>query len=159
DSLASVADGIAASFPRLSSDAPAVLNALYRDRFPDLEVLLHYSGREFRYPSSNQLHAPSGPGPVQGILRRGQDLSFLCYRTTEKGDVTVSAPLTPELLDGLMPSLGRIVVNYAVAGGSLPPVQNQFDREVLWFARDPVPFFFQNPQGGLTKFVGVIGVQ
>jgi sigma-B regulation protein RsbU (phosphoserine phosphatase) len=147
DSLDTAAESIVRTAP---ADRPAVVRRMtelfYSEHNPGLEILVRDGGNTIRYPADGSLPLPhEGWRQTRGVLLRDGQYYAWSHRKTKTGDVTITAPLTGELLTGLVPNLG--VVDFLESRGgpairasrnrSLPPPMNRFDREVRWFATIP----------------------
>jgi len=111
DSLASVAESVARTDPE---SRPAVMeravDLFYRDRFPGIEVLLREAGgRQIRYPEGAMPPAPlPGWEATSGVLAREGRFYLWSYAKTSAGDITITAPVTRDLLASLVPNLGLV---------------------------------------------------
>ncbi len=149
DGLADAAQSIVRTDPR---SRPAVIKAMidlfYEDRYPGIEVLMRDGDRVVRYPETSAIPAPhDGWTNTRGPLMRDKRFYVWSYTKTATGDITITAPLTREFLEALVPSLG--VVNFGesfdiqarftgtAASGRLPEAVNRFDDEIFWFATIP----------------------
>jgi sigma-B regulation protein RsbU (phosphoserine phosphatase) len=136
-----------------SSAAERRIDPVYRNRYPGLAVLLREPKRESGYPPDAVLPAPaSGWGNVQGVIRRGDQFYLWSHQQTPTGDVTITAPLTPEFLSALAPHIGQVgfgtlpggrgqslsqTPSGTVPASRLPAPFDFFDPEVRWFAAVP----------------------
>ena len=136
-----------------SGAAERRIDPVFRNRYPGLAVLLRESSRETRYPPDAVLPAPAaGWGTVQGVIRRGDQFYLWNHQQTPAGDVTITAPLTPEFLSALAPHLGQVGFGTlsgvpgqrlsltppgTVPASRLPAPFDFFDPEVRWFAAVP----------------------
>ena len=164
EGLQSAAESVIRSRPQ---DRPAVIEAMtdlfYEERYPGITILMRDGARTVRHPQISTLTAPPGDWPdSSGILRR-ENLFFLwSYTKMPGGDITITAPLTREILGGLVPNLG--VVNFleemrrgrqlvGTTGGELPPALSRFDGEISWFATLPTTDWSrpQRPSGALLQ--------
>ena len=154
DTLTSIADSVARSDPE---SRPAVMertvDLFLRDRYPGIECLLRESGgRQIRYPEGATPPAPlPGWEPTSGVLAREGRFYLWSYVKTSTGDITMTAPVTRDLLASLVPNLGLVDAGKTVNGtvatveqardltatGSLPPATNLIDPDVVWFATLP----------------------
>ena len=129
------------------------INPGLRDRYPGLAVLLREAGSEIRFPPDALLPSPPASwGNVQGIVRRLDQYYLWSHQQTPTGDVTITAPLTPEFLSALAPHIGQIGFGTlagvsgqrlsltppgSVPASRLPAPFDFFDPEVRWFAKMP----------------------
>jgi sigma-B regulation protein RsbU (phosphoserine phosphatase) len=148
DVLQSAADSIAQTAP---AARPALIERMielfYRERYPGIEVLVRDSGKLIRYPNDSIMPEPlDGRNPTHGVLQRDGRFYMWCYEKTPSGDITITVPLTSELLAGLVPDLG--VVDFVNLRARRPPstraavrrvpdAVNRFDREFQAFALIP----------------------
>jgi sigma-B regulation protein RsbU (phosphoserine phosphatase) len=151
ESLESAAQSVVRTVP---ADRPAVMEGMvklfYQDRFPGIEILAYNGSRPIRYPATATLPQPASAWQsTRGVLLRGDRFYLWAFIKSPNGDVTVVAPLTSELLGGLVPNLGlvdfqesdpggRARISVATNAGNLPPRANRFDYEFLWFATLPM---------------------
>jgi phosphoserine phosphatase RsbU/P len=151
ESLDSAAQSVVRTAP---ADRPGVMEGMvklfYQDRFPGIEILAYSGARPIRYPANATLPQPAAAWQsTRGVLLRGDRFYLWAFVKSPTGDVTVVAPLTGELLGGLVPNLGlvdfqesdpggRARISVATNAGSLPPRANRFDYEFLWFATLPM---------------------
>jgi phosphoserine phosphatase RsbU/P len=170
DVLQSAADSIAQTAP---AARPALIERMielfYRERYPGIEVLVRDfqprpsgrgsapdnvpSGRGsasanlIRYPGDIVWPEPrDGWKPTHGVLQRDGRFYMWCYEKTPSGDITITAPLTSEVLAGLVPDLGVVDFVDLRARRSqstrttvrrIPEAVNRFDREFQGFALIP----------------------
>lgn len=141
----------------------------YTKRFPGLEILIR-DKREIRLPPTAGITAPpAGWGNVGGVVTRDGALFAWAHAAAENREVTLTAPLHPEVLSGLVPLLGEVSYMTLVegkknqrAGGprfmvegkemaphpgrapdALPPPVNRFDIPVDWFTLVPAAVWDQ----------------
>jgi phosphoserine phosphatase RsbU/P len=129
-------------------DRPAVIQAMidlfYESRYPGIELLLRETGRQTLYPKGSTLTAPAAASSSDnGMLLRGNRFYLWSYTKIPDGDITITAPLTPQILASLVPDLGAVdflegrgrgAPLVGTSGGRLPPALNRFDGEIFWFA-------------------------
>jgi sigma-B regulation protein RsbU (phosphoserine phosphatase) len=134
-----------------SAARPALIERMielfYRQRYPGIEVLVRDSGKLIRYPGNIVWPEPrAGWSSTHGVLQRDGRFYMWCYNKTPTGDITITAPLTGEVLAGLVPDLG--VVDFfesqtnrarssTTAARRVPDPVNRFDTEFLWHAEIP----------------------
>jgi phosphoserine phosphatase RsbU/P len=145
EGLDSAAQSVLLTHPQ---DRPAVIQAMidlfYESRYPGIEVLLREPGRETRYPKASTLTAPAvASSSENGMLLRGNRFYLWSYTKSPGGDITITAPLTPQILATLVPDLGAVdfleergrgAPLVGTSGGRLPPALNSLDGEIFWFA-------------------------
>jgi len=172
DALAGLADAIARTDPE---SRPAVMERTidlsYRNSYPGIEVLLREAGgRQIRYPEGAAAPAPlPGWQPTKGVLARDGRFYLWSYCKTSSGDITITAPVTQQLLDGLVPNLGLVDAGATpngpvarveqardfTAAGALPPAANRLDADVVWFATLPSADWSHPGKGGDGFFIAV----
>ena len=117
----------------------------YKEHHPGLEILVRDRGKRIRYPDDGTLPEPSGEWQeTHGVLRRNGEFFAWSHHRTPTGDVTVTAPLTSDVLASLVPNLG--VVDFVETSGAghrrssraAPPQVNRFDMEVIPILDMPV---------------------
>jgi sigma-B regulation protein RsbU (phosphoserine phosphatase) len=139
---------------RWIEEAPRVAQLLERAGDAGVEMLLRVPAREFRFPPKNGLPASGAGRPsARGIVLLDGRPYLWSHVRSEAGTVTISQPLTRELLAGLAPALGvidlaeappssgfravRVIRTGPAPSRVLPPAYNRFDSEVRWFATIP----------------------
>jgi sigma-B regulation protein RsbU (phosphoserine phosphatase) len=172
DSFATITDSVVhtdqASRPPVME---RTIDLFYRQRYPEIEILLRESGREIRYPEGTTMPAPlNGWKPNSGVVVRGGRFYIWSYAKTPSGDVTVAAPLDSSFLAGLVPKLGLVDVGQTssprpgaameeergiAATRSLPPARSRFDPEVIWYATLPADDWSHPGQPGQPLFIAV----
>jgi sigma-B regulation protein RsbU (phosphoserine phosphatase) len=135
---------------RMAELAPRIAEVLGRGSSAGLEILGRGNKARFRYPPDSSLvDPPEGWETTRGVLIRGTRPYLWSFSKSASSSLTVTMPLTRELLASLVPGLG--VVDFGASNGSspvradtdgtavrtLPPAAFSFDREVLWFATVP----------------------
>ncbi|MGH9558600.1 MAG: PP2C family protein-serine/threonine phosphatase, partial [Bryobacteraceae bacterium] len=135
-----------------AADRPMLIQGMmslfYQERYPGIEVLLRDSGRTVKYPQNSSLPAPAAGWPqTRGVLLRDGHFYLWCYQPLSTGDITITAPLTREFLNALVPNLGIVDfgedpsnpkrLTASGAFGRMPPAYNRFDIEFLWWAIEP----------------------
>jgi phosphoserine phosphatase RsbU/P len=140
-SLDTAAESIVRSAPADRSVVVRRMTELfYREHYPGIEVLVRDGGKLIRYPDDGTLPEPrDGWKETRGVLLRDGRFYAWSHRKTKTGDVTITAPLSGEVLAGLVPSLGGVTIFEEslarspkfVTHGSLPKPVNRFDAEVL----------------------------
>ena len=148
DVLQSAADSIAQTPPAARPGLiERMIELFYRQRYPGIEVLVRDSGKLLRYPGDIVVPEPrDGWNSTHGVLQRAGRFYMWCYEKTSSGDITITAPLTGDVLAGLVPDLG--VVDFVDLGAKraqstrttarrVPDAVNRFDREFQAFALIP----------------------
>ncbi len=149
-SLDSAAESIVRSSP---ADRPILMRRMtelfYSEHYPGLQVLVREGGKLIRYPDNGTLPEPrAGWKETRGVLLRDGQFYAWSHRKTNTGDVTVTAPLTGDVLAGLVPNLGVVnileslggvpkLVTHGSGGRTVPKPVNRFDVEVLMNADLP----------------------
>jgi sigma-B regulation protein RsbU (phosphoserine phosphatase) len=137
-SLDSAADSLVRTAP---PDRPLVMQRMaelfYAENNPGIEILIREGGKLIRYPDDGTLPPPKGWKETRGVLLRDGKYYIWSHRKTETGDVTVTAPLTADLLAGLVPNLGVVNILEPSTGnpkfaahGTVPKPVNRFDAGV-----------------------------
>jgi phosphoserine phosphatase RsbU/P len=151
DSLDEEAKSIVRTAP---ADRPLVMRRMtemfYSEHYPGLEILLRENGKKVRYPDDSTLPEPrQGWKETRGVLFRDGQYYAWSHHNTTTGDVTITAPLSGEVLAGLAPNLivmdSRELLGKALKHGArgsatrtLPPPVNRFDLDLAPFADIPV---------------------
>jgi sigma-B regulation protein RsbU (phosphoserine phosphatase) len=150
ENLVSASDSILRTPPEARSALiERMIELFYRQRYPGIEVLVRDGKQTLRYPNDATLADPKpGWNSTHGVLEKDRRFYLWSYEKLPAGDITITVPLTPEYLAGLVPDLGVIDFGESATTrarfGSLPtkvgrvpdPV-NQFDREYQWSAVIP----------------------
>ena len=84
-----------------------MLDMMYKDRFQGLQVVVREGGTVVKYPEDQSI-VPPPPGwqNVSGIVHHEGQFYGWAHRSTDAGDVTVSAPFSHQYLANLVPELG-----------------------------------------------------
>jgi sigma-B regulation protein RsbU (phosphoserine phosphatase) len=127
-----------------------MVDLFYLERYPGIEVLVREGGRVIQYPQNGLPPAPpAGWGDASGLLMRDGHFYVWSHNLTPMGDITVTAPLTREMLAGLVPNLGMVdllessrgqgaAAGGSASGGKIPAAVNRLDNEFSWYATIPV---------------------
>jgi sigma-B regulation protein RsbU (phosphoserine phosphatase) len=163
-SLQTISNGVTQAEP---SARPEVMRRMaeliYKERFPDLEMVLNTRGVFQHYPSDSTLEPPPAAwDSISGVVMKDGRYYGWSHARLPDGGFTVVVPLSREYLANLVPNLGVVQfrllrqasgrtsfklgnrsVEVQSEGGSdvtesLPPPANQFDIEVRWSALVPV---------------------
>lgn len=157
DAAAAVLTGAAGG----SSEPTTRLFSLLNSRFPGIEYLVTRPGQaEVRLPADSTLTAPPNVQEhVSGVLVKDGLLYAWAHHHSERGSVTVLAPLTRAYLADLIPGLGAITLVDMPADGmrmklhdraaedsplelfstrGVPAPVNFLDLQVLWGTELPV---------------------
>jgi sigma-B regulation protein RsbU (phosphoserine phosphatase) len=148
DVLQSAAESIAQTAPAARPGLiERMIELFYRERYPGIEVLVRDSGKLIRYPGNIVLPEPrDGWTPTRGVLQRNGQFYIWCYNQIPAGDITITAPLTGDVLAGLVPNLGVVdffqsqtnrAQSSGIAGRHVPEAVNRFDAEFLGLAVIP----------------------
>jgi sigma-B regulation protein RsbU (phosphoserine phosphatase) len=148
-----------------AQDAQTALNRalpMLRHGFPEFQMLA--TGEQtFRYPPDNTLTAPPEPWKnASGLITRkdGKTNHLYAWAHSEQGgnEVTILAPITAELLSGLVPGIGDVTfLNYTERPKTshVPAAVNGLDFAVSFPYPEFVPSW-ENPQGQLQKLYFVV---
>jgi sigma-B regulation protein RsbU (phosphoserine phosphatase) len=123
-----------------------------RRSFPDFEIL-STGENPFRYPEASTLTAPPEPWKnTTGLVtrREGGSDRLYAWAHAERGanEITILAPVTHELLTGLVPGMGEVnFIDFMSRSREslLPKPANMFDLHVRW----PYPVYiasWESPQ-------------
>ncbi|MDQ6663764.1 MAG: PP2C family protein-serine/threonine phosphatase [Acidobacteriota bacterium] len=153
--------------PQNRADVVRGMGPFLRGRLPDLGILIH--GREdFRYPPNSAVPTPP-PGwkDYCGLVFKDGLYYGFTHVSTGPSQVVMLAPVTRELLSGLIPNLGDVVLaNTADAATELSPKHhgkylsrpyNSFDRRVAW--GNPVTVAYWDDPGKTKTAVLVVGTR
>jgi phosphoserine phosphatase RsbU/P len=124
---------------------------MLRHGFPKFEMLVT-GEQEFRYPPDSTLTSPPEPWKnASGLITRqdGDTEHLFAWAHSEQGgnEVTILAPITPELLSSLVPGIGDITFpGYTLrsAKSHVPPAMNGLDLGVTFLYPEFVPSW-ENP--------------
>ena len=152
----------------LALEPPAArkIDSVSRNRYPGIAVLLREAGRESRYPQEAELPAPSDAwANTSGVVQRQGQFYLWSHQKTPAGDITATAPLTREYLNGLAPNIGQIgfgtltgaqLLSQAPPGtvpaSKVPAPFDILDPEVRWFAAIPAADW-ENPGERSTPLI------
>jgi sigma-B regulation protein RsbU (phosphoserine phosphatase) len=126
-----------------ATDRQAVVRRMaelfYSEHYPGLEILVRQGGKSIRYPEEGQMPGPhSSWKQARGVLLRNGQYYAWSHRRTETGDVTITAPLTGDVLAKLVPNLGGVTIFESLSGvpkfvthGAVPKPVNRFDVEAI----------------------------
>ncbi len=168
-SLRNTAEFLLSATETRRSEALREMAEHYSKRFPGLEILIQ-DKREIRLPPTATITAPPpGWGNIGGVVIRDGALFAWAHAAAENREVTLAAPLHPEVLSGLVPFLGEVTYMTLAEGGTarraggsrfmmegkelaphpgrapdaLPPPVNRFDIAVDWFTLAPAAVWDQ----------------
>jgi sigma-B regulation protein RsbU (phosphoserine phosphatase) len=135
---------------------------MLRRGFPQFEMLAT-GEQEFRYPPDSMLAAPPEPWKnASGLItRRGGNTEHLyAWAHSEQGgnEVTILAPITAELLSGLVPGIGDITFpgyTQRSAKSHVPAAANALDFGLSFLYPVFVPSW-ENPQASPQKLYFVV---
>jgi sigma-B regulation protein RsbU (phosphoserine phosphatase) len=115
---------------------------LIRSRFPEFELLIRGDG-EVHYPAGSQLQPPPAAWEnANGLIMRDGRIHAWTHLTVDGTEVTIVAPITHELLAGLVPGLGEINFLNGLArerGSAIPAAANSLDFQVNMLYPLPIP--------------------
>jgi phosphoserine phosphatase RsbU/P len=135
-------------------------------RFPRFDLLIQ-GKTETRYPADSTLQPPPGEWPQDsGLIVKDKRVYAWVHERFNQNEITLVAPLTHELLTGLIPGIGDVdLLPYTrqTTHSALPPKKNPLDMEISF--PYPVPLESWNsphetPEGYLfvdTRFSAVLG--
>jgi sigma-B regulation protein RsbU (phosphoserine phosphatase) len=116
---------------------------MLRTTFPRFEIL-STGANAFRYPPDSNLDAPPESWKnAAGLIRKGKERQLYAWAHSERNgnEVTILAPVTPELLNNLVRGLGGIFIGtVGRPPESAPPRPvSMFDLHVRWLYPMYVP--------------------
>jgi sigma-B regulation protein RsbU (phosphoserine phosphatase) len=126
---------------------------MLQSTFPGFEIL-STGANTFRFPEDSKLDSPPEPWKnASGLITKGKGKDRLIYAWAHaernNNEVTILAPVTHQLLNGLVRGLGDVNF-YEIMGRSdapnLPRPLNALDLHVTWFYPVYVPAW-ESPQG------------
>ncbi len=126
--LIDAAQGLAATPAGSLGDRLRWIGPYLRDRHPGLEMLVRRGGAQWRYPEEARLAPPPrGWGDSAGPLLKDGALYLWAHSVKGPAEVTLLAPLDPEILARLSPGVGdvSIIAPAAPAGGRRPRIVYQ----------------------------------
>ena len=84
-----------------------MLDMMYKERFQGLQVVVRESGQVVKYPEDQAIVPPPPEWKdVSGVVYHDGNFYGWAHRSTDLGDITVSAPFSRQYLADLMPDLG-----------------------------------------------------
>jgi sigma-B regulation protein RsbU (phosphoserine phosphatase) len=134
-----------------------------RRSFPNFEMLAK-GEQEFRYPEDSKLTSPPEPWKnTSGLItKRDADgkerLYAWAHSEQASNEITVLAPITNELLIGLVPGIGDVnFMHYTERAekSPVPPPMNAFDSAVTYLNPVYVPSW-ENPKAPPQKLLFVV---
>ncbi len=161
DGLMGAARALVATPPDTRENPARRLASFYQDRYPGLELFVR-NGREWRFPEDASITAPPpGHAETAGVLRKAGQSYLWANARRGSAVAVVMAPLTREVLSGLVPNLGDVSLvrmTPAASGGAqtqnrvastpapaqvpqIPPAANWLDAEVAWWNIIPAPLW------------------
>jgi sigma-B regulation protein RsbU (phosphoserine phosphatase) len=121
------------------------LVSYFRDRYPDLELLVR-DGGNWQHPPAPPLAAPRpGHAVTNGLVLKDGRPYLWAHAVRGSAEAVILAPLTRRLLDSLIPDLGEVTfvggqppAPLLARGGGIPPAANRLDIAVRWVSLVPV---------------------
>jgi phosphoserine phosphatase RsbU/P len=156
---------------RLPGGDPALfvqrIAPLIQTRFPAFDLLVQGSA-ETRYPRDSTLKPPPTEWPADsGLIVKNKHVYAWVHERSKENEITLLAPLTHDVLTGLIPGLGDVdLVPYTVhtTESRRPPKQNPLDMEIHFVYPVPLESWesprASPPPGYLlvdTRFSAVLG--
>ena len=145
---------------RREASVERMFDVYYKERFQGIAVVVREGDTVITYPKDLTIQAPpKGWGDVSGVVLDGGSLFGWAHRITPTGDITVTAPFSPEYLASLLPKLGVFdLVPFDVDEDSsrspqkakasrrrgfrtparLLPSVNSLDTELTWYGSVPI---------------------
>ena len=130
-------------------DRPQMLRWLaphFHQQYPGLELLVH-DRREWRVPPEFNAAAPGAAhGTTTGLVLREGRPYLWAHAVRGSAEAVLAVPLTREVMAGLAPSLGEVILDHrgawrrsaGVRGGRVPAPASRFDIPVTWGSTVPV---------------------
>ena len=157
--LMAPAQGLLYTAPQEVQDRIRWLAPFFAERYPGLELVVR-NGREWRYPEDSTLRLPPRiERTMSGLVLRDNHYYLWLQAGQGPASVVFTAPVTREMLGGLVPDLGEVLLDFppvlsesdkaarglsdAAAvrpprGGLVPRAASRLDIQVDWFAFVPV---------------------
>ena len=96
-----------------------MLDMMYKEHFQGMQVIVRDGSTLVKYPEDQSIVPPPPQWQdISGIMRRNGKFYGWAHRSTESGDITVSAPFSRQYLAELVPDLG--VADIFLVGGDKP---------------------------------------
>ena len=156
DSLSAAAEGLTQVPGAVLDERIEEAGSRLSKRFyPDIEILVARGRERFRYPAASTLDAPPRPwGDFAGLVERGGRHFDMAYVKRDGVEVTLLAPITPDVLSNMVPGMADVqFIDVATglhvekanpdpkirAGRHLPPQANHLDFEIMWLSHPKMP--------------------
>ncbi len=136
--LTSTADTLRFMEPaRREAAVERMFDLYFKQRFQGIEVVLRQGDKVYSYPKDLRVQPPpKGWGDVSGVVEEGSHLFGWAHRNLPEGDVTITAPLSPEYLSALLPQLGVFeLYRLTDTNQAQPPAPNSGRRRSLLLNR------------------------
>jgi sigma-B regulation protein RsbU (phosphoserine phosphatase) len=179
--LRQTALSLAALPPAARAEAVRRSGAVFRERFPGLELLVEdLNGAEVRFPAESSLAMPpKGFGEASGAILRNGFFHLWAHAGASRTEAVILVPVTRTFLQQLMPELGDVTLIAFSEGGltgqpvamkvfstapgetrgadssaSLDGEANFFDLPVRWGIPLAVALW-EDPNGSATAILGI----
>jgi sigma-B regulation protein RsbU (phosphoserine phosphatase) len=112
EAMLGVARGLAWTPPGIRSERARWLAPYFGSLNPGLELLIRDRDETWRYPENGSLGSPPRAwGDAEGLVLKGHTLCVWAHAIHDTTEVTMLAPVTPQMLSSLAPHLGAIAVH------------------------------------------------
>jgi sigma-B regulation protein RsbU (phosphoserine phosphatase) len=162
-SMQAASEIVCSATPATRAENMRSTGEIYRERFPDIALMVEDKGVKLRWPGNSPVQFPAeAKGDIRGVGTRGAQY-FAWAQVVHDGTRCLAAtPLTRRYLSGMVPELGDVhflQVSTAPAsprtltvreqqfdmfpsghdapGAALPPPVNRLDLDVVWFSLVP----------------------
>jgi sigma-B regulation protein RsbU (phosphoserine phosphatase) len=157
--LLAPAQGLLYTAPQEVPDRIRWLAPYFAERYPGLELVVR-NGREWRYPEGSTLSLPARiEGTLSGLALRNNQYYLWLQAGQGPASVVLTAPVTREMLGGLVPGLGEVLLDFPPVlagsekmaralplaagvrpprGGLVPRAAGRLDIQIDWFSFVPV---------------------
>ncbi|MGA2433700.1 MAG: SpoIIE family protein phosphatase [Bryobacteraceae bacterium] len=129
--LLDLARGLAGTGPEERRARALWSGPYFREKYPGFEMAID-DGRLWRFPENSvTVPPPAGWGEVSGLARKDGALYLWAHAAGNPARVTIFAPVTPEMLAGVVPDLGKLALlgSHAatISGGRVLESAGRFD--------------------------------
>ncbi|MEN6534601.1 MAG: SpoIIE family protein phosphatase [Bryobacteraceae bacterium] len=185
DSLMRMTQSLVATPPPQRAERIRLMTSSFLETHPGVRLLLREGRRDWHYPEVSDLDTlPSGWGNTSGFVSKGGSIYLWANVRAGGAEGLMMIPLTREILDTLVPTIGQVrfaspqalessgrTVSRRITTSAeeavrttarIPPPQNRLDIEVPWFTLVPVAVWEsggKTVQGALdvtTRFSAVV---
>jgi sigma-B regulation protein RsbU (phosphoserine phosphatase) len=152
EALVGPTEGLITTPPQLRAERIRWMAPYFRERYPGMELLVR-DRSEWRYPEASSIQLPPSEwGSTSGMVLKDGRVCLWAHIVSGATQALILAPLTGEVLDGLVPNLGMVtwLEEPGAAAGSgpaaplaetsrpsprerIPPAAHRFDTHVTGF--------------------------